>query len=88
MEGKGWTNPGSKNRNCQINLGRTNPPRRGSDHNNDVFVMHCPVCIRNYGANGSDIHLRLCPNHFERGQKGKPGEPLQGDEFDWPWPWP
>ena len=79
MAGKGWTNPGSENHNGQINLGITNPPRDGSDHLQKVYVMHCPECVCNYGANGSDIHLRKCPCH----QGGKPGEPLLGDEPDW-----
>ena len=77
--GKGWTEPGSVNRHGQVNLGCTNPPRRGSNPRNWVYVMHCPVCVRNYGANGGDIHERKCPYH----QGGEPGEPLQGDELDW-----
>ena len=79
MLGEGWTNPGCKNQNCQINLGRTSPPRRGSGHLQNVYVMHCPCCELNYGANGADIWLRKCPFH----QEGKPGEPFQGDEVDW-----
>ena len=81
MASKGSTEPGYVNRNGQINLGRTNPRRRGSDHLQYVYVMHCPVCVYNYGANGSDIHLRLCPNHWQDGRIGMPGEPLQGDEW-------
>ena len=79
MTGKGWTVPGRENRNGQINLGPTNPCRRGSDHRQYVYVMHCRTCKRNYGANGSDIWQRKCPFH----QEGKSGEPLQGDECDW-----
>ena len=45
MVGKGTTTPGFVNCNEQINLGRTSPPRRGSDHNNYVYVMHCTVCV-------------------------------------------
>ena len=79
MTGKGWTEPGSVNRNGQINLGPTCPRRHGSDHGQYVYVIHCPDCKRNYGANGSDIWDRKCPFH----QEGRSGEPLQGDEPDW-----
>ena len=79
MTGKGWTDPGSVNRNGQINLSPTNPLRCGSDHGQFVYVLHCPACEQNYGANGSDIWQRKCPCHEEapRRGKGKPGEPLQ-----------
>ena len=78
MAGKGWTDPGSVNRNDQMNLGPTNPLRRGSDHGQYVYVMHCPVCERNYGANGSDIWQRKCPFHKlgPRRGKGRPGESI------------
>lgn len=79
MANEGTTVRGYKNSNGQINLGRTVPERRGSDHRQYVYVMHCPNCVRNYGANGSDIHDRKCP--FCQG--GKLGEPLDGNEFDW-----
>ena len=70
------TEPGYVNRNGQMNLGRTDPPRAGTDHNQKIYVMRCPVCERNYGVNGSDIHHRRCPIH----DKSKPGLPLTGDE--------
>jgi hypothetical protein len=34
-----------------------------------IYQLACSMCSCNYGANGSDIHERLCPNC----QKGKPG---------------
>ena len=76
---KGWTNPGSVNRNGQVNLGPTKPLRPGSDYGQYVYVMHCPECTCNYGANGSDIWQRRCPCH----QGGESGEPLRGNERDW-----
>ena len=45
----GSTDDGYVNRNGQINLGRTNPPRAGTDHRQVVYVMHCPYCKENYG---------------------------------------
>ena len=57
---------GYVNKNDQANLGRTQPPRPGTDHGQVVYVMRCLDCRRNYGANGSDIWLRKCPLHQER----------------------
>ena len=51
MAGKDSTAPGYINRNCQINLGPTDPRRSGSDLNSYVYVMHCVKCGVNYGAN-------------------------------------
>ena len=79
MAGKGTTDPGYINRNCQINLGPTDPTRSGSDHNAYVYVLHCPKCGTNYGANGTDVHHRKCPYC----QGGVAGLPLEGDETDW-----
>ena len=73
------TRPGFVNRKNQMNLGKTNPPRQGTDHGQSVYVMRCPQCRRNYGANGSDIWLRRCPYH----QGGMPGLKLIGDEPEW-----
>jgi len=56
------TRTGYVNRNRQTNLGMPNPPRRGTDKNQWVYVLHCLYCDNRYGANGSDIHLRLCPS--------------------------
>lgn len=61
LAGKGTTNPGYINRNCQINLGRTDPAWWGSDHGQYINVMHCPKCRTNYGANGTDIFQRSAP---------------------------
>ena len=55
--------PGFVNRNKQVNLGRTNPPRPGSDHVQVIYVMRCLKCGQNYGANGTDIWQRKCPFH-------------------------
>ena len=70
---------GYENGNGQANLGSTEPPRAGNDHLQFVYVMHCPLCVRNYGANGSDIWQRKCPFH----QGGMPGLELTDDELDW-----
>jgi len=79
LAGKSTTGPGYINRNNQINLGRTDPLRFGSDHNSYVYVMHCPECRANYGANRTDIFQRKCPNC----QGGAPGIPLEGNELLW-----
>ena len=63
------TDPGYTNRNGQINLGRTDPPRPGTDRGQSIYVLRCPSCSRNYGANGTDIWQRRCPFH----DGGKPG---------------
>ena len=72
---------GFTNCNGQINMGRGNPVRRGSNCSQYVYVMHCPDCDRNYGANGGDVWERKCPN--PQCQDGEPGEPLCSDELDW-----
>ena len=64
------TERGYENRNGQINLGVTAPPRHGTDRGQYVYVMHCPVCARNYGVNGSDIFERKCPTHLGGGKPG------------------
>jgi hypothetical protein len=58
------------NRNQQVNLGFDNP--NGTDHGQKVYALRCQKCGFTYGANGSDIHQRLCPDC----QGGKPGLPL------------
>lgn len=67
---------GFQNKNNQVNLGRTDPPRPGTDHVQNVYVMRCLVCRRNYGANGSDIWQRKCPYH----QNGRDGLTLTEEE--------
>ena len=75
--GKGTTGDGFTNRNQQVNLGLDNP--NGTDHGQSVYALRCDrvlpsgeQCGHTYGANGSDIHLRLCP----KCQGGTPGLPL------------
>ena len=41
----------------------------GTDHGQYVYHMECLVCGHVYGANGSDIFERRCPNC----QSGAPG---------------
>ena len=69
----GTTNPGYINRKVQINLGRTDPERLGSDHGQYIYVMHCPKCRTNYGANGTDIFQSRCP-HCQNGAEALPLE--------------
>lgn len=69
--GKGTTEPGYKNRNGQVVVRPTHLP--GTDHNQYIYVLRCGVCGHEYGANGSDIHLRRCPNC----QGGAPGLPVE-----------
>ena len=58
---KGTTDIGYRNRNRQLVLARTD--RLGNDHNQFVYVLKCEDCGHEYGANGSDIFQRRCPNH-------------------------
>jgi 5-methylcytosine-specific restriction protein A len=53
------TKPGFVNRNDQEVLGPTG--KAGTDHGQSVYVLRCRACDHVYGANGSDIALRLCP---------------------------
>src|SRR3990172_5441402 len=69
-QGKGTTNPGYENPNGQIVVHYTGHP--GTDHNQFVYELRCKHCGQVYGANGSDIHERKCPNC----QGGRPGIPL------------
>lgn len=61
------TIPGFVNRNHQEVLRKTDRP--GTDHNQVVYEVRCLVCGHDYGANGSDLHLRRCPEC----QQGKSG---------------
>ncbi|WP_206678056.1 hypothetical protein [Martelella limonii] len=61
------TRPGYRNRNGQIVIADTGLP--GTDHNQRIYQLCCGRCGHNYGANGSDIHLRRCPAC----DGGKPG---------------
>ena len=58
---KGTTTPDYLNKNRQEVLRRTDIP--GTDHNQVVYVLACRDCGHEYGANGSDIHHRRCPQH-------------------------
>ena len=51
--------PGYSNRNRQTVVRATDLP--GNDHLQRIYVLRCGACEREYGANGSDIHLRKCP---------------------------
>jgi hypothetical protein len=68
-ENLGTTNPGFVNRNGQVVIRNTGNP--GSDHLQSIYQLACSRCGHVYGANGSDIHIRRCPNC----QDGKPGLP-------------
>jgi len=64
---KGTTAVGHRNRNGQVVVKPTK--LAGNDFNQKIYVLRCERCGHEYGANGSDIHLRLCPNC----QGGRPG---------------
>jgi len=51
---------GYVNRNGQVIIRNTRLP--GTDNNQYVYQLGCSVCGAVYGANGSDIHERKCPN--------------------------
>jgi predicted nucleic acid-binding Zn-ribbon protein len=63
----GTTAPGYVNRNDQTVLRATG--QAGTDHRQFVYVLSCRKCGHVYGANGSDIFLRKCPEC----QRGAPG---------------
>ncbi|WP_225421616.1 hypothetical protein [Sphingomonas parva] len=58
---KGTTEIGYVNRNRQEVLRATGQP--GNDHNQTIYVLRCGECGHEYGANGSDIFQRRCPEH-------------------------
>ncbi len=58
---------GYVNRNGQVVIRNTGLP--GTDHGQSVYQLACSNCGHTYGANGSDIHLRLCPG-CQGGAKG------------------
>ena len=59
MPGKRTTEPGYVNKNGQTVLRRTSIT--GNDHNQFVYVLRCSACRHEYGANGSDVWQRKCP---------------------------
>ena len=75
---KGTTRAGYINRNGQINIGRTEPSRAGTDHGQYIYIIKCTKCGESYGANGSDIFERKCPFC----QRGRPGLALLADEIN------
>lgn len=54
------TEIGFINTNGQEVLGPTGLP--GTDHGQSIYVLKCRSCAQEYGANGTDIHIRRCPN--------------------------
>jgi hypothetical protein len=54
------TRPGYVNRNSQVVIRNTHLP--GTDRGHTVYQMACVICGRVYGAYGSDIYERKCPN--------------------------
>lgn len=65
------TTPGYVNRNEQVVLHATG--LAGTDHCSYTYVLRCGGCAYKYGANGTDIFQRKCPNC----QGGRAGQ-----EFD------
>ena len=57
---KGTTEIGYRHHNDQVVIQNTGLP--GTDHNQIVYIIRCERCHNQYGSNGSDIHLRKCPN--------------------------
>jgi len=58
-DSKGTTEIGYLNPNGQIVIRDTGMP--GTDKFQRIYQLACSKCGHNYGANGSDCHLRLCP---------------------------
>jgi precorrin-8X/cobalt-precorrin-8 methylmutase len=63
------TQPGYENRNGQVVVRATGVT--GTDHGQYVYLLRCSGCAHEYGANGSDIFQRKCPN-CQRGASGLP----------------
>jgi precorrin-8X/cobalt-precorrin-8 methylmutase len=61
------TEAGYENRNGQITVRSTG--LAGTDHGQYVYVLRCGSCGHEFGANGSEIHIRGCPQC----QSGRPG---------------
>ncbi len=61
------TQIGYTNRNQQKNLGHRG--KAGTDHGQLAYRLECLNCGHEYGANGTDIFQRRCPNC----QGGLPG---------------
>ena len=67
LKDRGTTQIGYVNRNRQGTVRATDLP--GNDHLQKIYVLQCEHCRHEYGANGSDIFQRKCPNC----QDGAPG---------------
>ena len=63
------TKIGYENRNGQRCLGHRGV--QGTDHNQKAYKMECLHCGHIYGANGSDVFQRRCPN-CQGGEAGIP----------------
>jgi PHP family Zn ribbon phosphoesterase len=63
------TKTGYKNGNDQRVVRNTGAT--GNDHNQVVYELECLKCGNKYGANGSDIFQRKCPN-CQGGVEGLP----------------
>ena len=61
------TSPGWENRNSQVVIRNTG--LEGTDSGQSVYELECKHCRNRYGANGTDIWQRRCPNC----QRGRPG---------------
>ena len=71
---RGTTAIGYGNPNGQAVVRATDLP--GTDHGQKIYVLRCHQCGAEYGANGSDIHLRLCPEC----QGGRPGLEISSEK--------
>ena len=73
MRRKNTTAIGYINRNNQEVIQKTD--KLGTDHLQKVYILRCNECKKEYGANGSDIWQRRCPNAKEicPAGGGKPG---------------
>jgi hypothetical protein len=66
------TDPGYTNSHGQKVIANTGFPSE-TFPGQKIYHLRCTHCGHNYGANGTDIHGRLCPSH----QGGAKGEPLR-----------
>jgi len=64
---KSTTKVGFVNSNGQVVIRNTGKP--GTDHGQKVYQLGCSLCGHIYGANGSDVWDRKCPEC----QRGRPG---------------
>ena len=71
----GTTASGYMNKNGQVTIRDTGVP--GTDHFQRVYQVACSHCGHVYGANGSDIHERLCPE-CQDGEQGLELPPYGG----------